>query len=165
MGLQAVAQVRQQACYGLVTDLVSPADQGVAEIACTLTGPPQRRHGIAPGGSINELFQVVEQEGILLGTSWPAPTLASDAILVRCGLVMVRRWRLDVADASVDGRTRQSRGGGHQGDSAASERAGLTRRPKAACLFMKQWSQHLLLVSDLVDQRRLLHKGSVGILR
>src|SRR5262249_15517184 len=88
--------------------------QQAGQLACTLTGPPQRGHGIAPSFGVNQSFQGSDQLRVLLDQGPSSASRVPDSLN--------REGTLSKAlDGPIDGRARESGNTGDEGNTSSSQ--------------------------------------------
>src|SRR5437899_8171407 len=97
-----------------MTDGMSLGRQQAGQLACTLTGPPQRGHGIASRIGVDQSFQGSDQLGVMLDQPLPPGPGAPDAFHGEGTLSQAR-------DCPIDGRARETGNPGDQGNTPSSQ--------------------------------------------
>ena len=97
-----------------MTDGMSLGRQQAGQLASTLTGPPERGHGIASGIRVNQRFQLLDQLGVVLDQRLPSsPRVPYSLNGERC--------MSKALDSPIDGRTRESGKTGDAGNTSSSQ--------------------------------------------
>src|SRR5208337_1896834 len=97
-----------------MTDGMSLGRQQAGQLACTLTGPPERGHRIAPSIRVNQSFQCLDQLGVVLDQSLPS----SSGVPYSLNGEM---WLSKALDSPIDGRTREPGNTGDAGNTSSSQ--------------------------------------------
>ena len=84
-----------------MTDGMSLGRQQAGQLTGTLTGPPERGHGIAAGIRVNQSFQRLDQLGVVLDQRLPSSSRVPYSL-------NGERWLSKAVDSPIDGRTRES---------------------------------------------------------
>src|SRR5271157_2883469 len=97
-----------------MTDGMSLGRQQAGQLAGTLTGPPERGHGIASGIRVNQSFQRLHQLGVVLDQRLPSSSRVPYSL-------NGERWLSKALDSPIDGRTRESGKTGDAGNTPSSQ--------------------------------------------
>src|SRR5271157_570738 len=97
-----------------MTDGMSLGRQQAGQLAGTLTGPPERGHGIASGIRVNQSFQRLDQLGVVLDQRLPSSSRVPYSL-------NGERWLSKALDSPIDGRTRESGKTGDAGNTPSSQ--------------------------------------------
>src|SRR5208337_842480 len=97
-----------------MTDGMSLGRQQAGQLAGTLTGPPERGHGIASGIRVNQSFQRLDQLGVVLDQRLPSSSRVPYSL-------NGERWLSKALDSPIDGRTRESAKTGDAGNTPPSQ--------------------------------------------
>src|SRR5208337_1206643 len=97
-----------------MTDGMSLGRQQAGQLAGTLTGPPERGHGIASGIRVNQSFQRLDQLGVVLDQRLPSSSRVPYSL-------NGERWLSKALDSPIDGRTRESAKTGDAGNTPSSQ--------------------------------------------
>src|SRR5512135_3627117 len=97
-----------------MADRVPPLFQEASQLAGTLTGPTQRRHGIAPGIRVNQRLQRLNQLGVVLDQPLPSGSCTSDSL-------HGEGWLMKVRKGPIDGRAREARHTGDKGNPSSTQ--------------------------------------------
>ena len=97
-----------------MTDGMSLGRQQAGQLAGTLTGPPERGHGIASGIRVNQSFQLLDQLGVVLDQRLPSSSRVPYSL-------NGERWLSKALDSPIDGRTRESGKTGDAGNTPSSQ--------------------------------------------
>ena len=84
------------------------------QLTGTLTGPPERGHGIAAGIRVNQSFQRLDQLGVVLDQRLPSSSRVPYSL-------NGERWLSKAVDSPIDGRTRESAKTGDTGNTPSSQ--------------------------------------------
>ena len=88
--------------------------QQAGQLTGTLTGPPERGHGIAAGIRVNQSFQRLDQLGVVLDQRLPSSSRVPYSL-------NGERWLSKAVDSPIDGRTRESAKTGDAGNTPSSQ--------------------------------------------
>src|SRR5208283_4979421 len=99
---------------------MSPGRQQAGQHACTLTGPPQRGHGIAPSIGVDQSFQCLKQLGVTLDQRLASGSGVPDS---PNGEGALRK----ALDGPIDGRARKTSNAGDDGNTSSSQLLGVER--------------------------------------
>ena len=88
--------------------------QQAGQLTGTLTGPPERGHGIAAGIRVNQSFQRLDQLGVVLDQRLPSSSRVPYSL-------NGQRWLSKAVDSPIDGRTRESAKTGDAGNTPSSQ--------------------------------------------
>ena len=97
-----------------MTDGMSLGRQQAGQLTGTLTGPPERGHGIAAGIRVNQSFQRLDQLGVVLDQRLPSSSRVPYSL-------NGERWLSKAVDSPIDGRTRESAKTGDAGNTPSSQ--------------------------------------------
>ena len=97
-----------------MTDGMSLGRQQAGQLTGTLTGPPERGHGIAAGIRVNQSFQRLDQLGVVLDQRLPSSSRVPYSL-------NGQRWLSKAVDSPIDGRTRESAKTGDTGNTPSSQ--------------------------------------------
>ena len=152
--LQTVARLLEQARDGARTDAMVLPGEGGSQLRRTLTGPAQRRFGLAAGRRLDEGQQRGSQQWIGRRERPPAPTRPTD---LRRGSAPRPRRGPQIAQARVDGRPREPRRPRHDTHPAMPEITRLRGRPLSAAALIQFGRHNPILAPDACRGRRLSH--------
>src|SRR5947209_1238288 len=88
--------------------------QQAGQLACTLTGPSQRRHGITPSIGVNQRFQGSDQLGVMLDQGLSSGSRVPDSFNGEGSLSKA-------LDGPIDGRAREAGNTGDEGNTSSSQ--------------------------------------------
>src|SRR6478609_3624425 len=88
--------------------------QQAGQLACTLTGPPQRGHGIASRIGVDQSFQGLDQLGVMLDQRLPPGSGVPDSLHGEGALSQA-------LESPIDGRARETGNPGDQGNTPSSQ--------------------------------------------
>jgi hypothetical protein len=152
IGLQAVLQLVQELRHHLMTDLVALLPELLSQVPHALTGPAQRRFGIAPGGRLDQSLQGVAQARVARGGRFSPPARSPHPTLRQ------RRRGLQLADALSDRPPRHAGRPGHRHPAAATVGHGFRRSHQPPHPLVQDRRQQL---EPSLDRRCRLHDPRV----
>src|SRR5208283_1526285 len=93
---------------------MSPGREQAGQHACTLTGPPQRGHRIAPSIGVDQSFQGLDQLGVMMDQRLSSGPRMPDSLN---GEGALRK----ALDGRIDGRARKTSNTGDDGNTSSSQ--------------------------------------------
>src|SRR5208283_4391152 len=93
---------------------MSPGREQAGQHACTLTGPPQRGHRIAPSIGVDQSFQGLDQLGVMMDQRLSSGPRMPDSLN---GEGALRK----ALDGPIDGRARKTSNTGDDGNTSSSQ--------------------------------------------
>src|SRR5437899_7831809 len=95
-----------------MADAMPVIGKNPSQLPSTLTGPAQRRHGIATGIRVNQSLQSLEEVRVMFGQPLPPSSWLPEPM-------HGEGWLVETPDGMIDGRARESGDAGHEGDTPA----------------------------------------------